>query len=1424
MSLEPPPSRRSRIAPVEEEDINYFTINISYERFLQLPGDEVKFRIEQLRTIIQNIASVFDDVISVSVWLLNRDIARLWNIFMKWINSPINDRIRSDGAGARAVLSGEIRKKRPSTFTSPPPTRLSTQAFSDGVDNGTLFTYTVSDGSRHVSVFLTRISPELFRQVDLDLFKEDASTADIIARQTFDMGFDAMLDYLRSTTDAFDDEWYGLSGRMDSYTNTFVSFSYPLQNIMYYRPAIYFLCGFSVVGQKFMLMLPDFFSGFNTATITIPSADLQQFSNIANLNATVIPPFGPGAAAWVIIGVFDRILLGLVQKHYVAPIRETISTPFLTIIATRANGSQYQWTLELKPELSPVYADPNNITAAYAVLDRIFDEVYKMFETTYEDYYAQPIRDRINNDNSITEIEIRLSAIHRRQVRVSQLISGSNVFWENMVGGPGGRFKGRKSQFILFASYDTLNNCYLKGCVQRAISCKCVPNELDMPVYCSCPLPPIMEAVAIKDIPSLCELNGDKFIVFVIQISKRDEYGKTSKSVDLLHFGKNYYQGGKVLYISQPDWERVQGHCALWVPMESVKNCDNEVYSKFLAYGGYNKINHIFSGDNRYNICPICGELYYDSNSWAHFIQHSDKKVCKFCGLEYDERSTLEVHIKYHCKKLPEFSAIILKDEPVQYEEKSGTEMWINVFADLESAITEPNERGEREHINILIGWVDDYNKEVRIKRNIEDFFNTIIKLPATDLRIFFHNGEGYDFHFIIQELCNLNRKFVKNFSIVGDSGQKVRYFSVTYKGKHLHFRDTFAFVSESLEKWVESSKKSGCTFPIFNSSFDEYKREILLRKNPFPYNAVLCPEDLDRPIEELYGWAKCDIAEELFCYKYTKEELEEFATWLRTHAHKCKWKKVGDYYIDYLKCDVAQLKDIMDFFADNVKEEYGLNVYDYFGTPSLTWAAWLKQNKYPLEPILKSKHYDVINSTIRGGQTGAMTRFYDSSKEGGAMFDLDINSLYATVMLKFSYPCHDWKEEEIPKVEDLLSFLDQLHANGRSAFIELDMTVIEKAEYEDYVPIASKRRVKDVYDYPAMHFYNTGDTKCMYFQGLTQVFGKHEHYCCHSRNLVWYLTHGIINVEQIYFVLSGKDEPVFHDYVEHNLKKRAEFSKDAIKKMLYKLLNNALYGKTYEDETQRNEYCLDPSENVSPDDILKIRRIITNMGEWVLYEANKKVFKVNKPVYLGACITEFSKLWMYQMYYDKIRVHYPDCRVYYTDTDAITILFPTRVSTLLDVANELNTDEEQIIDTSNFTVVPTDKKHVRMNNQPGLFKSETGEHRILKFIGLRAKTYIMVCEDDFIKMSVKGCPLAEKSKLKWEDFEKVLMSPGEGLKIEFPAIRSKYHMVKSVVLSKIVLSADDRKRYICDDLIHTYPLFSKQHMEALSHKNPLLQ
>lgn len=1421
------PRSAMRKVPRIESIMSYpIQVDISFH---SLPPEIQIKRLDEMIKTIDVMLNNFKSAGELALWIIQPSVYVKWQKFLSYFNGPV---IRKERA--KEIIDEWFDLLKESVDKFEPGRMPRTYRAKEGEQDETVFTPTENN---LVAISLKNMPYRIVDLYERQRLQNNVERMNAVMGNVFGTDLDSLLHELQVASGATDDPFMALSSRVAYYSGE-PGFLYKIndEDIITYPPAIYFLIGFSLYGKVLLSIIPDLRHRLQKPRVELTADQMQAIANLCSDITTrkTIKTFGPGAFGWLFLGVYDRCVLGYNTYSTGESMQlrwNLMSTPNLKVYTKAAPPNQNDdvvspWTVRIDGDFvvqdlfrhpdKHKYTDAASATAI-GLVDYIFKKAYEMFETSSGDFYRDAKIRR-----AIGSIVIELEGVVRPTVRGGQLVDGNNIFWERLLDTPGSRLAGKRGNFILFASFDTERNTYLHGCFYRALSCNCVPNEVDKPVYCSCPLPDKLEAVQIDDIPELCKQHGDKYIVFVIKISK-GENGKYGKEIVLLHYGKNYPDGGKVIFVSQPDWDRVQGHCALWVPTKSKPRAITDEYSEFLRIGAYNRVLHVISGDKEANFCPLCGERYMDSSSWAHFVHHTSELICRFCGLVYDNEMDLVFHIKYHCKKLPEKSAILLKDEPAEYVEKSDSSMWINVYADLESAIAEVDTEGNREHINILVGWVDDYNKQVRIKNNISAFFNDLVRLPSTDIRIYFHNGEGYDFHFIIRDLCDCRAGYVRDFSIVGDSGQKIRFFSVTYRGKHLHFRDSFAFVSESLENWVESSKKSGCEFNTFNATFDEYKRKIMLRKNPFPYNAIISAHDLERSIGELWGWARCDIAEELFCYKYTKEELIEFSNWVEEHYKECGWHTVEDYYKDYLKCDVSQLKDVMDFFAKNVREEYSLEIHDYYGTPSLTWAAWLKQNKYPLEPITESKHYDVINSTIRGGQTGAMTRLYESEKEGGAMFDLDINSLYATVMLYYSYPCHDWHEEHVPYPADLVPFIEHMHEKGRSAFFELDMTVKENPIYEDYVPVASKRVVKGCYDYPALNHYGNDEPSCRYFIGLTQVYGDHLHYCCHSRNLLWYIKHDIIEINHIWFILSGKDEPVFHDYVDHNLKKRTEYASDPIKKMLYKLLNNSLYGKTYEDETQRAEYRIEPTARIDPFDSQKVRRVITEMNDWTLFEAKKDVFKVNKPVYLGACITEFSKLWMYQMYYDKIRPHFPDCRVYYTDTDAITILFPTRVKTLLDVAEELNTEDEQIIDTSNFSVIPTAPKHTRLNTQPGLFKSETGEHRILKFIGLRAKTYIMVCEDDFIKMSVKGCPMAEKSKLTWENFLDVLFAPGQGLTIEFDAIRSKYHHVKSVHLSKIVLSADDKKRYICDDLIHTYPLFSSEHKRALKYKSPSL-
>ena len=55
-----------------------------------------------------------------------------------------------------------------------------------------------------------------------------------------------------------------------------------------------------------------------------------------------------------------------------------------------------------------------------------------------------------------------------------------------------------------------------------------------------------------------------------------------------------------------------------------------------------------------------------------------------------------------------------------------------------------------------------------------------------------------------------------------------------------------------------------------------------------------------------------------------------------------------------------------------------------------------------------------------------------------------------------------------------------------------------------------------------------------------------------------------------------------------------------------------------------------------------------------VLVKTNKKTVELNKPIYLGACILESSKLLMFKFHYDTMKIKYPNCSMMKTDTDSL--------------------------------------------------------------------------------------------------------------------------------------------------------------------------
>ena len=106
----------------------------------------------------------------------------------------------------------------------------------------------------------------------------------------------------------------------------------------------------------------------------------------------------------------------------------------------------------------------------------------------------------------------------------------------------------------------------------------------------------------------------------------------------------------------------------------------------------------------------------------------------------------------------------------------------------------------------------------------------------------------------------------------------------------------------------------------------------------------------------------------------------------------------------------------------------------------------------------------------------------------------------------------------------------------------------------------------------------------------------------------------------------------------------------------------------------------------------------------------------------------------------------------------------------------------------------------------PGLFKDELEGKIIILFVGVRAKTYAYLMDDDSEHKKAKGtnkCII--KRRLMIKNYEDCLLNNKIILKSQ-QRFKSDHHEVYTEENNKIALSSNDNKRLQTFDKITTYP------------------
>lgn len=324
-------------------------------------------------------------------------------------------------------------------------------------------------------------------------------------------------------------------------------------------------------------------------------------------------------------------------------------------------------------------------------------------------------------------------------------------------------------------------------------------------------------------------------------------------------------------------------------------------------------------------------------------------------------------------------------------------------------------------------------------------------------------------------------------------------------------------------------------------------------------------------------------------------------------------------------------------------------------------------------------------------------------------------------------------------------------------------------------------------------------------FEKLLLNLHNKKNYVIHYKMLKLALEQGL-KLTRIHRVLQFDQDTWLKPYIDLNTKMRTQ-AKNEFEKNLYKLMSNAVYGKTMENVRKRVDIKLKTNwenrfgaANLIAKPNFKKRTIFEE--NLVAVELHKTEIIMNKPIVVGMAILDISKTLMYNFHYNNMKPLYGDrCKLLYTDTDS----FIYQITTDGDVYDDMKANIAWF-DTSDYPIdnqfnIPRVNKKV-----PGLFKDENNGQIMTEFVGLRAKMYsIRVNSRDAIKKAKGVKSYVVKKHLKFEHYVECLNQ--NLVKIgNQNLIRSKLHNLYTIEQNKILLSPYDDKRCIETNRIDTIP------------------
>ena len=373
--------------------------------------------------------------------------------------------------------------------------------------------------------------------------------------------------------------------------------------------------------------------------------------------------------------------------------------------------------------------------------------------------------------------------------------------------------------------------------------------------------------------------------------------------------------------------------------------------------------------------------------------------------------------------------------------------------------------------------------------------------------------------------------------------------------------------------------------------------------------------------------------------------------------------------------------------------------------------ASMSKKPNVKLELLTDYDMLLMVEEGIRGGICHSIHRYakannkymknYDKNKEFSYIQYLDASNLYGWAMSQ-KLPVNGFKwVKNTSKIDE--EFIENYDEDSDKGYIlEVD--------------VKYPRKLHDLHSDSSFLPKRMKIDKC---KKLVCKIRNKKKYVVHVRSLNQALNHGL-KLKKFHRIIEFNQEEWLKNYIDTNTELR-KIAKNEFEKDFFKLMNNAVLGKTMENARKHKYIKLVTTDKkrsklVSEPNYHTMNYVSEDLS---IIEMKRTKGKMNKPIYLGLSILEISKLLMYEFWNDYMKPKYGDnVKSCYMDTDSFIMNIKTE-DFYKDIANNV----EKRFDISNFEVdrpLSTGKNKKLIE----LMKDELGGTVITEFVALRPKTY----------------------------------------------------------------------------------------------------